>query len=62
MENICQNCEYWTEEANSKGNCELQPQLDMYNFEADVLNCDGFETTDANDTCDDFEPKYEAAK
>ena len=62
MENICQNCEYWTEEANSKGNCELKPKLDVDDFEIAFSNPDVFETTSANDTCDDFEPRYNLDK
>ena len=59
MKKICQNCEYWAETKNSKGDCELQPLLEVYNFEADVLENDGYKSTAADGTCEDFEPRYE---
>ena len=62
MKNTCRNCEYWTEKENSKGYCEMKLQVQDSNPEDDVLDNGCYETTDANFTCEDFEPRYVEAK
>ena len=58
MENICQNCEYWTEPINSRGNCELKSMLSDGVSQIDEREEINYETTSANDNCADFEPRY----
>ena len=36
----------------------MKPQVQEHNSEDDVLNIGSYETTDANYTCEDFEPRY----
>ncbi len=62
MGNTCRNCEYWAEKENSEGYCEMKPQVQKHNSEDDVLNIGSYETTDANYTCEDFEPRYVEAE
>ena len=62
MENICQNCEYWDKSDDSAGYCELQPIIQDYNQAIDVPGDEPYKMTDANGTCEDFEPRYEEAE
>ena len=75
MENTCRNCEYWAEKENSTGCCELKPQVQDYypedtvldyNPENNAFNNGSYEITgaitNANDSCEDFEPRYAEAE
>ena len=57
MEKICHNCEYWDEDEDSTGECELQPISHDYNQIVDAFGSQAYEITEANDSCPDFEPK-----
>ena len=58
MEKICKNCEYWNEEENSTGECELQPIMQDYNPAEDSFDKKQYKITKAKHSCPDFEPQY----
>ena len=57
MENICQNCEYWDKIDDSTGYCELQPIRQDFNSSVDAIEDEPYKITEADRTCDDFEPR-----
>lgn len=61
MEKICRNCEYWNEDEDLTGECELQPIEEDDDQAGDIFGYSTFAITEADDTCDDFEPKYNVA-
>ena len=61
MEKICHNCEYWNEDEDLTGECELQPISHDYNPAIDILEGKAYKITEADDTCEDFELKYNVA-
>ena len=60
MEKICKNCEYWAEDEDLTGECELQP-IEEPNHTIDTFVNSSYKITEADDTCEDFEPKYNEA-
>ena len=57
MKELCQNCEHWDKIDDSTGYCKQQPVMEDYNPMADALGDNPCEITDADDSCESFEPE-----
>ena len=62
MENICQNCTYWDKIHGSMGFCELQPIEHDLTPSGDVFGKRPYYVTEVDDTCKEFERRYQEAK